>query len=201
MRLHPFAALAALALAAGCATTPRPGADVTRFHLNAPIARAAVFVEPADAAETQGLAYRQYADTVAARLASAGFTPVPNRADAELLAVVSYARSTREGLTSGRGSGVTVGVGAGGGGGGFGLGGGISIPIGKKRRATDTAVDTLSLALRRKSDQSTIWEGRAVTEAAADTGPAATVPLLADALLADFPGPSGATTRYPPRRR
>lgn len=198
---RPFAraAFVALLLAAGGCATDRFAADVTRFHLGGAIARGTVFVEP-ESGPGDGLAFRQYAAAVGERLRQAGFAPVATRAEAEFVAMLGVAQATRSALPGD--SPVRVGVGAGGGGGGFGLGGGISIPIGK-RKSSDVQLNTLTLTLRRKSDQTRVWEGRATAEARGGTAYAGlpdAVPMLADALLRDFPGPSGATTRYTPPR-
>lgn len=198
------AAMAAILATGACATGggDRFGADVTRFHLGGQMARGTIFLEPAsaEAAAANGLEFRQYAASVAEGLRRAGFQPVPTRAGAEFVGIVGYGQSTRAGLA--RRPPVSVGVGGGGGGGGFGVGGGVSFPIGK-RRTGDVNVNLLTLVLRRASDKTTVWEGRAIAEARAD-GPYAglgdAVPMLATALLADFPGPSATTTRYTPGR-
>lgn len=203
MRLRHLPVGLAVALGiAGCATTPRYGADVTRFHLGQPIARGTVFIEPADPAQAQGLEFRQYAAAVAERLRAAGFQPVDRRTGAELVGVLGYAQTTRAGLE--QSSPFSIGIGGGGFGGGrrsgVGVGGGVSIPLGKRRR-NEVNVNLLTLTLRRISDSTTVWEGRAIGEARADTpyaGLGDSVPVLADALMRDFPGPSGQTTRYTP---
>jgi len=56
----------------------------------------------------------------------------------------------------------------------------------------------LEVAIRRRSDGSVFWEGRAVGEArtgTADASRMAAVDKLADALFRDFPGESGRTIR------
>jgi hypothetical protein len=188
--------LSALALAA-CSTTGggSGGIDVTRFHLNQPTARGAIYVEPARMADGGSLEFRTYADAVAAELRAAGFTPVPALAQAEFTASVDFTRETRQGIDGGRPP-VTIGIG----GASFGrrssLGLGTSFGIGKKR-SSDTAIETLALALKRRSDASVVWEGRAVIEARAgsDAAERDVVPRLARALLSGYPGPSGKTVR------
>jgi len=192
--LRSLTALAATAaILAGCAT--RPEADVTRFHLGQPVARASVFVAPLDPAAAATLEFRTYATGVAGALRDAGFTPVDRGADAELIAVVAAQQTTRESLD--RGTGVSIGIGGGSYGGSVGIGGGVTIPLGK-RKPNEIAVNLLSIQLKRRSDNSVVWEGRAVAEAKAGSEAASlsvAVPRLAQALMQGFPGPSGRTVR------
>ena len=198
----PFG-LAALALA-GCTTTAP--VQVTRFHLAQPIAPGSITVEtgtPAGAAglgpgslETQG-----YNAIVAGRLARLGFTPAPVAGQSELVASVTVDRGTREDLAARR-SGFSFGIGGFGGGGGYRHGGtsvgggvGATVPIGgnQPRYVIGTR---LMVQLKRRSEGTVIWEGRAQTEAHG-TDPASqpdtAVARLADALFAGFPGESGRT--------
>ncbi|MES2987460.1 MAG: hypothetical protein V4808_06120 [Pseudomonadota bacterium] len=75
-------------------------------------------------------------------------------------------------------------------GGGVGVGGGVSFGIGGNTR--EIYVSELSVQLRRRSDNSTIWEGKALTESVGDQ-PAETAARLARALFKGFPGESGVT--------
>jgi hypothetical protein len=200
MRISSIAALAALALAAGCATAPRFSADVTRFHLNQPLARGAVFLEAAPGA-APGMEDRFWQVAVADGLRKAGFTLAEARVGAELIGVVAVGRATRP--SAARSSPVSVGFGLGGGGSNVGGGVGVGIPLGKPRSGEIVAT-TLELTLRRASDATTVWEGRAIAQAPADSAlaqPAQLAPQLAQALLADYPGQSGQTVRYPGGRR
>ena len=214
------AALAgALALAA-CATDqagPSAGsrvagraegrAEVTRFFLAPDIARGAVFVEPLDPRDGGGPRFAAIRGAVEDNLRAAGFRPVPDRAAADLVAVVGITRALRPSVAPDQsGSRVHGGFGLGGSSGRYGgVGGGVGLGIsfGGKRRPRDTAIDTMTLALRRKSDSTNIWEGRAVSDVDASRSgdPADRAFFLARALLADFPGRSAVTVRYPPRAR
>lgn len=194
-------ALATLTLA-GCATAP--GIDTTRFHLGQPIARGSVAVTPLDAARASSLEYRSQAEVVGAALSRAGFTPAPALAQAEFVASFALAREYR--APAQRGSGLTIGIGGGVGGGGYrsggGVGGGVQFPVGEAR-GDQVEVNTLSLDLKRRSDGTLVWEGRASEEAsgrAAEAEPNAAVTRLASALLSDFPGRSGQTVRVKPPR-
>jgi len=192
--LNRFLALAALAALAGC-TASTPPAQVTRFHLGQPIAPADVAIEPipSDPTAVDSLEFQNYAGIVGAELSKLGFRPVAGVPNSEIVAIVDVQRGTRE-LTPAR-SPVSVGIGGGAGGGGVGLGGGISFPIGKKR-SNDAVGTMLSVQLKRRSEGSVIWEGRAQTEARAGTpyaDPSQAVTKLAQAMFAGFPGESGRT--------
>lgn len=205
-----IAAATTLALA-GCATTVP--VEVTRFHLAQPIAPGSVAVTqgtPAGAgfapgAEPGSLEAQGYDAIVAARLGALGFTPAASIDQAELVATVTVDRGTREDLNA-RQSGFSFGIGGfglGGGGyrhgGGTSLGGGVgaTVPIGgnQPRYIVGTR---LMVQLKRRSEGTVVWEGRAQTEARGSdpaSQPATAVTKLADALFAGFPGESGRTIR------
>jgi hypothetical protein len=189
------AALAAAALVAACSTTGSNRADVTRFHLGQPVARSTFFVTPVNAADAASLEFRTYQGVVTEELRQAGFTPAPALAQAEITAVFSASQTSREALSNG--SGLSIGIGGGTFGRNVGLGGSVNIPVGE-RRPNEIVVSLVELQLKRRSDNSVIWEGRAMTEARSGTPNASlgtVVPALTDALLRDFPGPSGQTVR------
>jgi hypothetical protein len=191
MRLKPLAALVSVLALAGCATTP--ATRVTRFHLDDSIARGEVAVEPLVPADKGSLEFQTYASIVGAELAKIGFTEAPGLKQSEQVAVVSVERGARETLS--QRSPVSVGMGGGTGGYGGGVGVGISFPIGKKR-SNEIVATRLSVQLKRRSEGTVIWEGRAETAAPVGTAaadPSATVRTLAAALFKDFPGVSGKT--------
>jgi hypothetical protein len=186
----------ALALA-GCATQ-MPPTQVTRFHLGQPIAPGVVAVEPRVPGAAQSLEFQAYADAVTAQLSRNGFRPAAGLAASELVAALDITNDLREGPPSS--SGLSVGLGGGGfsggrRGGGVGLGGGVSFPVGK-RRSSDLLVTEMSVQLKRRSDGTVIWEGRARTAARTGTPAASTNAVatkLAAALFQGFPGESGKT--------
>lgn len=189
------AAIAATALLASCAGTASQRADVTRFHLGQPVARSSVFVTPANPGDASSLEFRTYAAAVTEELRQAGFTPAPALAQAEIVGVLGAKQTTRESLYDG--GGVSVGIGGGTFDHNSSVGGSVSFPVGQ-RRPNEIAASMIELQLKRRSDNSVIWEGRAITETRAGSQAAAlgtVVPALADALLRDFPGPSGQTVR------
>jgi hypothetical protein len=182
---------AALALA-GCAAQA-PETRVTRFHLGQPIARGEIAVEARDPAMAGTLEFKNYAGAVADELVRTGFRLAPGIAKSELVAVVDVSRGTRAMLDEG--SPFSIGIGGGTFGRNVGVGGGVSFPIGKSR--TRELIGTqLAVQIKRRSDGTVIWEGRAMSEARSDTPyaePAAAVLKLAAALFQDFPGESGRT--------
>ena len=195
--MHRIAATA-LAVAAlglgGCTVGPgRLGpVDVTRYHLGTPIAQGTVATEPLSSTDMISPEYQTYASAVAAELARMGFAPAGQGTESEYIAGVSFARAAR-GVLQER-SPVRVGVGGGSGG----LGGGLSFGIGGGRR--DVSVSELWVQLRRRDDNTVIWEGRAQTEALEGSDgaqPIVGADRLAKALFRGFPGESGVTITVP----
>jgi hypothetical protein len=70
----------------------------------------------------------------------------------------------------------------------------MRIGAGTTSGAADAMATMLEVRIKRRSDGSVIWEGRALAD---DGGsdPAAVVERLAGALFRDFPGESGRTIR------
>ncbi|RYD53927.1 MAG: DUF4136 domain-containing protein [Sphingomonadales bacterium] len=192
----PFtlALLAGAALLGGCTATTRNGPiDVTRYHLGQPITeRTTVAVEPIGADATVSPEYQLYADAVRAELQQLGYVPGGIDMASGYIAAVGFVRTSR-GAYRERPP-VTIGLGGGsyGGGrrGGVGVGGDVAFGIGGKTR--ELYMSELSVQLRRRSDNTTIWEGRAITESAGDQ-PVETAARLARALFKGFPGESGVT--------
>ncbi|MCA1748426.1 MAG: DUF4136 domain-containing protein [Parasphingopyxis sp.] len=190
---HAFAraaALALLGLAAACSTTTPRGTEVTRFHLGEPIAAQAITIEPANEADANSLEFQTYADIVATELARIGF----NRAspeEAEMIAVVDVVRDTR--IAAARRSPISIGIGGGSYGGGGGVGLGVSTGVGGSR-GNEITVTMLDVKLKRRSEGTIVWEGRALRpDQPEDADRAAVVARLASALFQDFPGESGRT--------
>ncbi|URW76040.1 DUF4136 domain-containing protein [Sphingomonas donggukensis] len=196
-------AITALALgcaAAGCATTggvDRAGTDVTRYHLGAPIPAGSVATEPmAMSGAVTSPEYRLYADAVAAELGRMGFAPT-GTGTSQYIAAVSFQRTSRGTVRTPPK--FSIGIGGGGfsggrGGGGVGLGGGLSTGFGSKTK--DILVSELAVQLRRRSDGTVVWEGRAQRQfLSGDRGsqPVDTAGRLANALFKGFPGESGIT--------
>lgn len=185
--------IAAALLSLGACTTPSGPVEVTRFHLGQPIERGSIVIEPINGADRNSLEFRTYSAAVARELQTLGFVPTETAESALFVANVEVTRDTRAALA--RRSPVSIGIGGGSGGFGGGVGGGISFGLGGGGSG-DTVITQLSVQLKRRAGLSTVWEGRAQTEAR-EQAPAAQPGLAADklatALFQGFPGESGRT--------
>ncbi len=187
-----LAVIGAAALLSGCTATSgaRP-IDVTRFHLGTPIAGDSISVQPLTGYAGVSPEDQIYVGAVSNQLGRLGFTPTGGEATL-YIAAVSYKHVSR-GMVR-KPPPVTIGLGGGsfGGGrhGGVGVGGGGSFGIGGK--TVELFGTELDVQIKRRSDNSILWEGHAVTE---DAGPQAamTADRLAMALFKGFPGESGIT--------
>jgi hypothetical protein len=181
---------------AGCAAQ-MPESRVTRFHLGQPIAPGQITVEPRDPSLSQDLEFQSYARIVQSELSRLGFDSATILSKSELVAVTEVRRSWRPtGQTSGSSMSIGLGGASGGGwrgGSSIGLGGSISFPLGQQKERMDVLTE-LSVRLKRRSDSTVIWEGRAESVARDGTpyaNPEASVQRLAQALFQGFPGRSG----------
>jgi hypothetical protein len=178
----------ALALA-GCATggggnaATAGGMDVARFHLGEQtIARSQIAIEAFDRGDVNRPEFASYASAVARELTRLGWTVVPAGGRTEQVALIDVQQGSRQAiaaLTSARvGRGIAATVTAG--------------------DATNITATLLEVGIRRRSDATVFWEGRAVGEArtgSAEAAPTAAVERLASAMFRDFPGESGRTIR------
>lgn len=189
------AVLIATALLAGCATPMRAGPiDVTRFHLGTPIAGDSIRVEPLNGFAGVSPEDQVYVGAVSTELAALGFKP----GDGATLyvAAIAYRHESRGAMR--KPAPVRIGLGGGsyGGGrrGGVGVGGGASVGVGGG--TVQIVATELTVQIKRRSDGSTVWEGRAVTEGVSgspDMQSAAVAARLSKALFKGFPGESGIT--------
>ncbi|HEY0112556.1 MAG TPA: DUF4136 domain-containing protein [Allosphingosinicella sp.] len=173
---------------AACSTNGNRGAggaggvEVARFHLGEPVARAKIAVDAFDKADINRPEFPAYAAAVGRQLARLGWTVVPSTAQSEQIALIDLEQGSREAvaaLTAAR------------------IGRGVS-PTAPAGSAPDMTATLLEVAIRRRSDQTVFWEGRAVAEARTGSPQAARVTAverLAEALFRDFPGDSGRTIR------
>ena len=198
MRHAAYRLVAAIGIGlAAAGAGARQTAEVTRFHLGEPIARSTVKLEAADPRDTGSLEFASYADAVAHELTAQSFV-VANDPASAYVGVINVTVAARAGRP--RGS-FSIGIGGGSFGRGGGVGGGVAVPV-AGGRPTDIRATTLGLQLKRRSDGSIVWEGRATTEAQGPAGdPSRAVPLLARVLLTDFPGPRGQTIRVKVKTR
>jgi hypothetical protein len=197
-RILGIAIIGAAALLGGCATTGgRAPVDVTRFHLGNPIAGDTVQVQTLTAFAGASPEDQAYIGAVSNALTGLGFAA--NQGEGSTyIAAVSYKR-TSQGMVRKRPP-ITIGLGAGGGGGSYGRrgGGGVGVGVGGSvgigGGQAEAIATELSVQLKRRTDNSIVWEGRAVTEALAERDEAVTTPQrLANALFKGFPGESGIT--------
>ena len=191
--MRSLALLPLLALGACATSGALPPAEVIRYHLPAGVERGAAVVEPAQA----GLMSQPFELAVARQLAANGY-PAATAGPAPFVATVDVRQRERDGPP--RRSRFSIGIGAGGfsggrGGGGVGLGGGVGFPVGGGRASTLIETE-LSVLIKRRADQTTVWEGHARTitdPRRRDGNDATTADRLAAALFTGFPGESGRT--------
>jgi predicted small secreted protein len=168
---------------AACSTTrgggrAEGGAEVTATHLGQTIARGQIAVEAFDAADANAPEFQSYASAVAQQLSRLGWTVVDGGGRSEQVALIDVQQGSRAALT-----------------------GRIGVPGGTATAgasATGTNATLLEVRIRRRSDGTVIWEGRAVGEAPSNSAAGqqgTAVPALAAALFRDFPGVSGRTVR------
>jgi hypothetical protein len=185
LRSAPLLLAAALAACAGGGGKERPaagGVDVGRFHLGEPVARAQIAIEPFDKADGNRPEFPAYAAAVGRQLSRLGWTVVPSTTQSEQVALIDLEQGSREAIAAL--SAARIGRGVSG-----------SAPAGTSGNVTATL---LEVAIRRRSDGTVFWEGRAVDEAATGGAAAArtaAVERLAGALFRDFPGESGRIIR------
>jgi hypothetical protein len=192
MSIRPRSLLMASLLALGACATPSAPIEVTRFHLGEVNERGTVVVEPAPGAPS-GMEFGIYANAVANELTRLGFAQVDGVGQSLYVAVVDVRTSTRE--RAGGGSPVSIGIGGSTGGWHSGVGGGVSFGLGGRRGGLWVGTE-LSVQLKRRSDQTVVWEGRARGEAP-ERESAALAGRLANGLFRDFPGQSGRTISVP----
>lgn len=190
-------ALALLAALGACTASYRTApVDVTRYHLGQPMERTSFSIEPISGADSVNPEFQLYADAVGAELERLGYVRSMGTSPSGYIAAVSFRRVSK-GAFRERPP-VTIGIGggsfSGGRRGGVGVGGDVGFGIGGKTR--EVYGTELWVQLRRRSDSTTVWEGRAQTEAVSGTEgaqPREIAARLAQALFRDFPGESGVT--------
>jgi hypothetical protein len=185
LRSVPLLLAAALAACAGGGGRERPaagGVDVARFHLGEPVARAQIAIEPFDKADANRPEFPAYAAAVGRQLTRLGWTVVPTTKGSEQIALIDIEQGSREAVAALSAARIGRGLSA-------------TVPAGTSANVT---ASLLEVAIRRRSDGTVFWEGRAVDEArtgSAEAARTAVVERLATALFRDFPGESGRTIR------
>jgi hypothetical protein len=185
LRNAPLLLAAALAACASGGGGQRPaggGLEVARFHLGETVARAQIAVEPFDKADANRPEFPAYAAAVGRQLSRLGWTVVPTTTGSEQIALIDLEQGSREAIAALSAARIGRGVSA-------------TVPAGT---SADVTASLLEVAIRRRSDGTVFWEGRAVGEARTGSPEAArtaVVERLAEALFRDFPGESGRTIR------
>lgn len=185
LRSAPLLLAAALAGCASGGGKERPaagGVDVARFHLGEPVARAQIAIEPFDKADSSRPEYPAYAAAVGRQLSRLGWTVVPTTTGSEQIALIDLEQGSREAVAALSAARIGRGLSA-------------TAPAGTSGNVT---ASLLEVAIRRRSDGTVFWEGRAVDEAptgSAGAARTAAAERLATALFRDFPGESGRTIR------
>ncbi len=172
---------------AGCSTTGGGGSraggvDVARFHLGDPVARAQIAIEPYDRADSARPDYPAVAAAVERQLTRLGWTVVRTVGQSEQVALVDLTQGSREAIAAQTSARVGRGV----------------APSPASGSSAGIVATLLEVGIKRRSDGTLFWEGRAVGEArsgSAEAAPAAAAERLATALFRDFPGESGRTIR------
>jgi hypothetical protein len=176
------ASLAACASGGGGARPAGGGIEVARFHLGEPVARAQIAVEPFDKADANRPEFPAYAAAVGRQLSRLGWQVVPTTTGSEQIALIDLEQGSREAVAALSAARVGRGVSP-------------TMPAGT---SADITATLLEVAIRRRSDGTVFWEGRAVGEARTGSPEAARTAMverLAEALFRDFPGESGRTIR------
>jgi hypothetical protein len=167
---------------AGGGAAKSDGMDVARFHLGEQVARAQIAIEPFDRADSNSPDFPLYQAAVERELTRLGWTVVKTVGQSEQVALIDVTQGSREAiapLTSAR----------------IGRNLAATTPTGSSAGVVATL---LEVGIKRRSDGTLFWEGRAVGEAKTGSplaAPEAAVNRLASALFRDFPGESGRTIR------
>lgn len=185
---------------AGCETAAP--VQVTRFHLAQPLAPGSFSIEsmpaagPGSPVAPDSIELNTYSDIVAGELTRIGYTRAQGPGNSELTVSVLVDRGTRPDYNAG-GSSISFGIGGASFGrhSGFGGGVGTTVPLGNPQQHFIVGT-RMQVQIKRRSDGTAIWEGRAMTEAkgqSPDASPQAAVAKLAHAMFVGFPGESGKT--------
>jgi hypothetical protein len=170
--------------AGGAGTSARTagGVDVARFHLGEQtIARGQIAIEAFDRADANRPEFSVYANAVARQLARLGWTVVPGTTRTEQVALIDVEQGSRQAIGALASARV-----------------GRSVAASVQADAPNVTATLLEVGIRRRSDATVFWEGRAVGEGrtgSAEAASQAAVERLATALFRDFPGESGRTIR------
>jgi hypothetical protein len=158
-------------------------AEVVRFHSNAPIGRGTLALVPPDPTMADSLEFRTNAETVAVQMRRVGYTTGLPASQVQYVATVDITQTDGAGNVTRPGAPNSAPVAA---------------PASSSRRNPANVTTTLSVTIRARASNATVWEGRASHEAEVGSRGATStiiVPELAKALFGDFPGAPGVTKR------
>lgn len=186
--------LPVLMVLGGCAAAIPP-VEVTRFHAPDPVPSNGGFLIEPMAGPSDSIEFRTYAGAVSQELQRIGFTDEAGKQTtmpSAYIVRIDVQRTVQSPLAARS----PVSVGVGGSTGSYGSGVGLGIGIDLSGKPKDVVTSLLAVQIRKRSDNSALWEGRATTQAkegapAAQPGIAAA--KLASALFRDWPGKSGET--------
>lgn len=189
MKILPIAggALILAATLGACSSTGSRGAlsqggmEVARSHLGQPVARTQIAIEAFDAADRNRPEFASFVAAVGRQLTRLGWTVVP-AGGTEQVAMIDVEQGSREAITALSAARIGRGI----------------APGAAEGSSAGVVATLLEVAIRRRSDGSVFWEGRAVGEARTGSAGASrmtAVDKLAEALFRDFPGESGRTIR------
>jgi hypothetical protein len=156
--------------------------EVARFHLGEPVARAQIAIEPFDRADSNSPDFPAVSAAVERELTRLGWTVVRTIGQSEQVVLIDITQGSREaiaGATAAR------------------IGRNLA-PTAQTGSSAGIVATLLEVGIKRRSDGTVFWEGRAIGEArtgSAQAAPGAAAGRLAAALFRDFPGESGRTIR------
>lgn len=188
--LLPFAFIGLASLSA-CVAPVGP-VEVTRFHLEntASLGQGSITVEPAPGQQGESLEFQSYAAAISRELSRIGYTS--NNSGSDQIAILSVERSRFQPARNGS----PVSVGLGGSTGNYGSGVGLGIGLDLSGPPPEMIETRISVMIRDKASDQTLWEGRASFTAKASSPLSQTqlgAAKMAEALFRDFPGQSGET--------
>jgi hypothetical protein len=158
-------------------------AEVVRFHSNAPISRGTLAIVPPNAAMADSLEFRTNAEIVAVQMRRVGYTTGLPVGQVDYIATLDITQTDGAGNVTRPGAPNRAPVAA---------------PATGGRRNAPQVTTTMSVTIRSRATNATVWEGRASHQAEVGSRtatPSIIVPDLAKALFGDFPGAPGVTKR------
>jgi hypothetical protein len=158
------------------------GVEVARFHLGQPVARSQIAIEAFDRADANRPEFAAYAAAVERQLTRLGWNVVRAPGQSEQIALIDVEQGSPQAIAALAAARIGRGV----------------APSAAAAGSAGKVATLLEVGIRRRSDGTVFWEGRAVADAptgSPESASTAAVERLAEALFRDFPGESGRTIR------